>query len=78
MIMKKIISKVSAWLNERTYKRRRHNKKVMYKLLHDIDNELSSNYWSKDISEYMVKKLTSGYPNGIIYRLICDSFNKLK
>nr|DAT15494.1 MAG TPA: hypothetical protein [Caudoviricetes sp.] len=73
-----MINKITVWIKEYTSKRQRYNKKVMYKLLRDLENEVSSNYWSKDISDYMVKKLTSGYPNGIIYRLISDAYNKLK
>lgn len=73
-----MISKITVWIKECTSKRRRHNKKVMYKLLRDLENEVSRNYWSKDISDYMVKTLTSGSPNGTIYRLISDDYNKLK
>ena len=51
---------------------------MMYKLLRDLENEISSNYWSKDISDYMVRNLTSGYPNGKIYRLISDAYSKLR
>lgn len=76
--MRQMISKITVWIKEYTSKRRRHNKKVMYKLLRDLENEVSSNYWSKDISDYMVRKLTSGYPNGTIYRLISDAYSKLK
>ena len=50
-------------------KRMNHNKKILNEVAYEICNELTSNYWSKDISEEMKSRLTNQY-TGKIYDII--------
>lgn len=58
-------------------KRRSHNAAVLRKLEKEICAELNSGYWGNDISKYMRKKLTMGFPNGKINRLINKAYKEL-
>lgn len=58
-------------------KRRNHNATVLKNLEKEICSELNSGYWSNDITPYMRKELTMGFPNGKINRLINKAFKEL-
>lgn len=58
-------------------KRRVHNAAVLRNLEKELNNELNSGYWAKDITPYMREQLTQGHPNGKISRLINKAFKEL-
>lgn len=58
-------------------KRRAHNNKVMSELHSKIVNELRSGYWDNDITKEMRERLCNSSPNGVIYKLVNNAFNKL-
>lgn len=58
-------------------KRRSHNAAVLRRLEKDVCNELNSGYWSNDITPYMRKELTMGFPNGKINKLVNNAFKEL-
>lgn len=61
---------------ERTSRRQDHNKKVMGELLGKLNREISSNYWSEDISDYMIKDLTGN--NGKFNMYLEQAYRQLK
>lgn len=67
-------SEVRSWWKERISKRYRHNRQVLQDMENEICEEINSGYWSKDISEYMKKTLTSG-PYGYIHT-ICRKYKR--
>ena len=56
--------------------RMKHNKKILDEIFNEIYHELTSNYWSKDISNYMKETVTNPY-NGKIACIIRSKKNKL-
>lgn len=58
-------------------KRRFRNREVMIHLEAELYRELKSGYWDNDISATMRKRLTCGYPNGIINRIVNKAYKDL-
>lgn len=56
--------------------RNAHNRNVVNKFYNDCCNEIKSDYWSKHISETMVKILT--HNNGIFNKFFNEAIQNLK
>lgn len=69
--LKDFFKTIFGWMTHRD--RMKNNQKVLNDLYKDIYYELNSGYWSKDISDYMKKELTSG-----TYSKINQMFYKAK
>lgn len=70
------LKKIYLQFKERASKKQNHNKKVMRELATILSREISSNYWSGDISDYMIKDLT-GF-NGKLNGYIEKAYRELK
>lgn len=68
-------SEVRAWWKERISKRYKHNRQVLQDMENEICEEINSEYWRKDISDYMKKTLTSG-PYSYIHT-ICIKYKEM-
>lgn len=71
------LSELKTLIKEKTDKRYKHNKSLFDEAYKKICHELNSRYWKNDISEYMLKELTS-QTNGIITRIILEYKSKVK
>lgn len=58
-------NEVKMLYKERTDKRYIHNQKVLKEMYAEIIFKLSSNYWSKDISDYFRKNFEYDDANGL-------------
>lgn len=71
------ITEIKDLWKERSSKRYRHNKAVFADFAVAVNEEVRSNYWSKDISEYARKAIADPY-SGRICELYNEYKNKLK
>lgn len=71
------ISELKDMIKHHVSKKYRYNKALLNNIEKEICNELKSNYWSNDISEYMRKEFTD-YPNGKIYKIVKKYKSQLK
>lgn len=71
------LSELKILIKEKTDKRYKHNKSLFDEAYKKICNELNSRYWKNDISEFMLKELTS-QTNGIITRIILECKSRVK
>lgn len=69
------------WKNmvqERVKTRKRHNEEVLWNFANAVANEAHSNYWSKDISEVMIKSVFRMGGNSKLTKMYFDAKSKLK
>ena len=66
------------WMRDRVVSRKKHNQEVLWDFANAISREAQSNYWRKDISDTMIKRVFRIGGNSKITKLYFDAKNQLK